>query len=76
MRTQNHAPRLVLAERIGVDYREMGRLIFDSEESRRAQLGEIPARSFWAAMAYSLLTMNSWANSSGATLSIRNWYRA
>ncbi|HLD93253.1 MAG TPA: HAD-IA family hydrolase [Anaerolineales bacterium] len=54
MRTQNHAPRLVLAERIGVDYREMGRLIFDSEESRRAQLGEIPARSFWAAMGYSL----------------------
>ncbi len=49
MRTENHAPRLALAERIGVDYREMARLIFDSEESRQAQLGEIPARSFWDA---------------------------
>lgn len=49
MRTENHAPRLALAKRIGVDHREMARLIFDSEESRRAQLGEIPARSFWDA---------------------------
>ena len=46
---RNHAPRLALAERIGVDYREMARLIFDSEKSLRAQLGEIPARTFWDA---------------------------
>ena len=49
MRTENPAPRLALAERIGADYREMARLIFESEESRRAQLGEIPAREFWGA---------------------------
>ena len=49
MRTENHVPRLALAERIGVDYREMARLIFDSEKSLRAQLGEIPARTFWDA---------------------------
>jgi len=49
MRTENHVPRLALAERIGVDYREMARLIFDSEKSLRAQLGEIPVRTFWDA---------------------------
>jgi epoxide hydrolase-like predicted phosphatase len=49
MRTENQAHRIVLAQRIGVDPREMARLIFDSEESRRAQLGEIPARVFWDA---------------------------
>ena len=49
MRTENHAPRIALAERIGADYREMSRFIFNSEESRRAQLGEVPARTFWDA---------------------------
>jgi len=47
MRTENQSHRIKLAERIGVDPREMAQLIFDSEESRQAQMGEIPARAFW-----------------------------
>lgn len=56
MRTEDHAPRLAMAQRIGVDLREMVSLVSDSEESQRAQIGEIPAREFWdsAAARYGL----------------------
>lgn len=49
MRTEDPTRRLAMAERFGVQPREIIGLIFESEASRRAQLGEVPAREFWNA---------------------------
>lgn len=49
MRTQDHAPRRALAERLGLGYEELALGIFDGPQSLRAQLGEITAEDFWKA---------------------------
>ena len=51
MRTEDRGPRTRLAERMGMTYREIEGLIFGSESSRRASLGEITEADHWQACA-------------------------
>ena len=39
MRTEFHAPRQHLAERFGLDYDDIDKLVFGSESARRASVG-------------------------------------
>lgn len=50
MRTEFQAPRERLAERLNMEYDDLVRLVFDSETSRKASLGEISAQEHWAAV--------------------------
>jgi epoxide hydrolase-like predicted phosphatase len=50
MRTEFQAPRERLAERLNMEYDDLVRLVFDSETSRKASLGETSAREHWAAV--------------------------
>lgn len=47
LRTEHQAPREHLAERLGLSYEELVRLVFESESARRATLGEISAQAHW-----------------------------
>lgn len=47
-RTEFQAPRQRLAERFGMDYDDMDRLVFAGETARRASLGEIKEDDHWA----------------------------
>lgn len=51
LRTEYQAPREHLAERLGLSYDELVRLVFDSESSRRASLGEMRPEAHWEAVA-------------------------
>jgi epoxide hydrolase-like predicted phosphatase len=54
VRTEFQAPRQHLAERFGLDYDEIGRLVFDSPSSLQATLGAISEDEQWAAVAKKL----------------------
>jgi epoxide hydrolase-like predicted phosphatase len=47
-RTEFQAPRQHLAERLGMEYEDIVRIVFDSESSVRASLGEITEAEHWA----------------------------
>ena len=47
-RTEFQAPRQHLAERFGMDYADIDRVVFDSETARRASIGEIREEEHWA----------------------------
>ncbi|HET6846417.1 MAG TPA: HAD family phosphatase, partial [Anaerolineales bacterium] len=51
LRTEYQAPREHLAERLGLSYEELVGLVFDSESSRRASVGEIQPQEHWEAVA-------------------------
>lgn len=54
VRTEFQAPRLSLAERLGMEYEDLVRLVFESETSRTASLGGIREDAHWEAVARKL----------------------
>jgi hypothetical protein len=46
-RTEYQAPRQHLAERFGMDYEDIDKLVFASESARRASMGEITEEVHW-----------------------------
>ncbi|MGB8980647.1 MAG: HAD family phosphatase [Anaerolineales bacterium] len=48
VRTEFQAPRQQLADRLGMDYDDLNKLIFDSSTSNRASVGEISPDEHWA----------------------------
>ena len=51
VRTEYQAPRQHLAERLGMEYEDLVRAVFDSETARRASLGEISEVEHWSMLA-------------------------
>src|SRR5574338_1350598 len=51
VRTEYQAPRQHLAERLGMEYEDLVRAVFDSETARRATVGEISEDEHWKALA-------------------------
>ena len=51
VRTEYQAPRQHLAERLGMEYEDLVRAVFDSETARRAFLGEISGAEHWSGLA-------------------------
>jgi len=47
VRTEFQAPRQRLAERFGMDYDDLSRLVFDGESGQRASIGEISSEEHW-----------------------------
>ena len=47
VRTEFQAPRQQLAERLGMEYEDLYKIVFDSESSGRASLGEITSDDHW-----------------------------
>lgn len=54
VRTEDKGPRTRQAERLGMTYHDLEKIIFESESSRRASIGEIPEEAHWQAVAESL----------------------
>lgn len=48
LRTEYQAPRQHLADRLGLEYDDLDRLVFAGESSRRASVGEISTEEHWA----------------------------
>ncbi len=48
VRTEFQAPRQQLADRLGMEYDDLNRIVFDSETGGRATVGEIRAEEHWA----------------------------
>lgn len=47
VRTEFQAPRQQLADRLGLDYDDLNKLIFDSDTSQKASIGELSAEEHW-----------------------------
>jgi epoxide hydrolase-like predicted phosphatase len=54
MRTEDKGPRTRQAERLGMTYRDLEKIFFESESSQRASTGEIPEEAHWQAVAEAL----------------------
>ena len=54
LRTEHEAPRQHLAGRLGVEYEDLVRAVFESETSRKASLGTIREEEHWQAVAKKL----------------------
>jgi putative hydrolase of the HAD superfamily len=54
MRTEDRTPRTRAAEQLGLTYRELEKVIFESETARAASTGEIPEDAHWQAVASAL----------------------
>jgi epoxide hydrolase-like predicted phosphatase len=54
VRTEYQAPRQHLAERLGMEYEDLVRLVFESETSRKASVGEISEDAHWETVARKL----------------------
>ena len=54
VRTEFQAPRQQLADRLGLDYDDLNRLVFDSESSNRAAVGEISFEEHWISIVHKL----------------------
>ena len=50
VRTEYQAPRQHLAERLGMEYEDLTRAVFDSETARKASVGAITEDEHWAAV--------------------------
>jgi epoxide hydrolase-like predicted phosphatase len=48
VRTEFQAPRQQLAERLGMEYDDLSKIVFDSESGIRAAVGEITSADHWA----------------------------
>jgi len=51
LRTEHQAPREHLAERLGLSYEDLVRLVFESESARQASLGMVTAQQHWETVA-------------------------
>lgn len=47
VRTEFQTPRQQLADRLGIDYDDLSKLVFDSDTSVRASIGEISSEEHW-----------------------------
>jgi len=47
VRTEFQVPRQQLADRLGMDYDDLNKIVFDSESSGRASIGEITSEEHW-----------------------------
>ncbi len=54
VRTEYQAPRQQLADRLGLDYDVLNGLVFDSESSNRAAIGEISFEEHWISVVQKL----------------------
>ena len=54
VRTEFQAPRQHLAERLGMEYEDIVRIVFDGESGRRASLGELTEAEHWAEVTHRL----------------------
>jgi epoxide hydrolase-like predicted phosphatase len=54
MRTEDKGPRARQAERLGMTYRDLEKIVFESESSQRASTGEITEEAHWQAVAGAL----------------------
>jgi len=54
VRTEDKTPRARLAERLGMSYKEIEGVVFGSESSRLASIGEISEEAHWQACAEAL----------------------
>jgi len=54
VRTEYQAPREHLAERLNMEYDDLVRLVFESETSRKASVGQVSADKHWAAVTRAL----------------------
>jgi len=50
VRTEYQAPREHLAERLNTTYEDLNRIVFESESSRRASIGELTTEAHWEAV--------------------------
>ncbi len=50
VRTEYQAPREHLAERLNTTYEDLVRIVFESESSRRASIGELTTEAHWEAV--------------------------
>ena len=48
LRTEYQSPRQCLAQRFGMDYDDIDKVVFGSESARRASMGEITEDAHWA----------------------------
>jgi epoxide hydrolase-like predicted phosphatase len=62
VRTERQAPRQHLAERLGLEYEELERIVFNSDSARKASLGEITEEQHWDVVAKKLRRPLSEAN--------------
>lgn len=58
LRTEFQAPRQRLAERLGMEYEDLVRLVFESETSRTASIGAISEAEHWQMVARKLKRPN------------------
>jgi putative hydrolase of the HAD superfamily len=54
VRTEDKGPRTRQAEALGMTSRELEKIVFESESSQRASMGEIPEEAHWQAVAEAL----------------------
>jgi hypothetical protein len=54
MRTEDKGPRTRQAERLGMTFRDLEKIFFESDSSQRASTGEIPEEAHWQAVAEAL----------------------
>src|SRR5687768_7971781 len=50
VRTEFQAPRQQLAERLGMEYDDLDRIVFDSDSGLKAAMGEITPDEHWASV--------------------------
>jgi epoxide hydrolase-like predicted phosphatase len=50
VRTEFQAPREQLAERLGMEYDDLNRIVFDSDSGIKATMGEISSEDHWASV--------------------------
>ena len=50
VRTEFQAPRQQLADRLGMDYEDLSKIVFDSDGGLKAAMGEIAADEHWASV--------------------------
>ena len=50
VRTEFQAPREQLAERLGLEYEDLSKIVFDSDSGLKASLGEISSEDHWASI--------------------------
>lgn len=51
LRTEYQAPRQHLADRLGMEFEDLDRLVFNSDSARKAFIGEITEEQHWAEVA-------------------------
>lgn len=50
VRTEFQAPRQLLADRLGMEYEDLNKIVFDSDSGIKATIGEINSEDHWASV--------------------------